>query len=140
MYTSGPIIGTWVINIHGLTDTPTLLVLTNIQVGIYIYAIISEEMKWLVLYATILHCKAKLGRGQLGRILLGIIPLAQDRSRDLLSSSPARYHCSTDAPSRLKKKNLSFVCVCVCVCRVNEKKNYSSSEMLQCEWNDSKIF
>ena len=31
--------------------------------------------------------------------LLLIMPLMQDHSLDLLSSSPARYHCATDAPS-----------------------------------------
>ena len=32
-------------------------------------------------------------------ILLWIIPLVQDRSLDLLTSNPACYHCTTDAPS-----------------------------------------
>ena len=27
------------------------------------------------------------------------MPLMQDRSLDLLTSSPARYHCTTDAPT-----------------------------------------
>ena len=40
------------------------------------------------------------------------MPLAQDRSLDLLASSPARYHCTTDA-SREEER---CVCVCVCVC------------------------
>ena len=42
-----------------------------------------------------------LRRGQpglMGWILLRIMPLMQDRSLDLLISSPARYHCATDAP------------------------------------------
>ena len=29
------------------------------------------------------------------------MPLMQDRSIDLLTSSPARYHCSTDAPVKI---------------------------------------
>ena len=32
-------------------------------------------------------------------ILLWIMPLAQDRSFDLLASGPARYHCTTDVPT-----------------------------------------
>ena len=28
------------------------------------------------------------------------MPLAQDRSLDLLVSSPERYHCTTDAPEQ----------------------------------------
>ena len=50
--------------------------------------------------ATILHCKAILGRGQPGlmRWILWNMPLVQDRSLDLLTSSPVRYHCATDAP------------------------------------------
>ena len=56
----------------------------------------------MVCYATILHCKAILGRRQLGlmrRILVLIMPLVQDRSLDLLTSTPGRDHCTTDAPS-----------------------------------------
>ena len=52
----------------------------------------------MVFKATILHCKAILGWGQSEQIrwiLLWIMPLAQDRSLDLLASSPARYHCTT---------------------------------------------
>ena len=46
-------------------------------------------------------CKVILGRGQPGLIrwiLLWIMPLVQDRSLNLLTCSPARYHCATDAP------------------------------------------
>ena len=56
--------------------------------------LVIKKMKWLVFKATILHCKAILGRGQPGWmrwILLCILPLAQDRSLDLLAKSPARY-------------------------------------------------
>ena len=48
------------------------------------------------------NCKAILGRGQPGRmrrILLWIMPLPQDLSLDLLTSSPALYHYTTDAPT-----------------------------------------
>ena len=47
--------------------------------------------------------KAILARRQHGRmrILLWIMPLAQHRSLDLLASSPARYHWTTDAPLKL---------------------------------------
>ena len=38
----------------------------------------------------------KLGYNEMN--LLWIMPLVQDRSLDLLTSSPARYHCTTDAP------------------------------------------
>ena len=31
-------------------------------------------------------------------ILIGIMSPVQDRSLDLLTSSPVRYHCTTDAP------------------------------------------
>ena len=46
--------------------------------------------------------KAILGRGQLGLmrwILSWIVPLVQDRTLDLLTSSPAHYHCTMDAPT-----------------------------------------
>ena len=48
-------------------------------------------------------CKAILGRGQPGLMkwfLLWIMALVQDRSVDMLTSSPARYHCTTDTPGR----------------------------------------
>ena len=48
-------------------------------------------------------CKAILGRGQPGLmvlILLWIVPLVQDRSLDLLTSSLARCHSTSDAPSQ----------------------------------------
>ena len=60
-----------------------------------------DEMKWLVFKVTFLHCKAILGRGQsglMGRILLWIMPLVQDRSFDMLTSSPECYNCTTAAP------------------------------------------
>ena len=50
--------------------------------------------------------KAIQGRGQPGlmrRILLRIMPLVQDGSLDLLTSSPARYHCTTDTPIEVQK-------------------------------------
>ena len=56
----------------------------------------------MMFQAMILDCKAILGRGQPGRmtwILLWIMPLAQDRSLDLLISSPTRYHCTMDTPT-----------------------------------------
>ena len=46
-------------------------------------------------------CKAILRRGQpelMRWILLWIMLLVQDQSLDLLTSSPARYHCAMDAP------------------------------------------
>ena len=42
-----------------------------------------------------------LGRGQPGAYEMNFVmihALVQDRSIDLLTSSPARYHCATDAP------------------------------------------
>ena len=36
-------------------------------------------------------------------ILLWIIPLVQDQSLDLMTSSPACYHCAMDAPSMLNQ-------------------------------------
>ena len=51
------------------------------------YIIAWNEMKWMVFLATILHCKAILGRGQPGRmrwILLWIMPLVQDRCHCLM--------------------------------------------------------
>ena len=46
-------------------------------------------------------CKVILGWGQLGLmnwILWRIMSQVQDRSLDLLTSSPALYHCTTDVP------------------------------------------
>ena len=40
---------------------------------------------------------ARDNMGEWDEFLLWIIPLAQDRSLDLLTSSPALYHCTTDA-------------------------------------------
>ena len=57
----------------------------------------------LVLKATILHCKATLGRGQHGWmkwILWWIMPLVQDRSLDLLAS---RWYITGYLVSLLKK-------------------------------------
>ena len=59
-------------------------------------------------------CKAILGRrhpGLMRWILLGIMPLVQDRSLDLLISSPARYHCTTDAPIVRVLVHLMFCCL-----------------------------
>ena len=46
-------------------------------------------------------CKAIMGWGQPGLmrwILLWIMPLVQDQSLNLLTSSPVHYHCATDPP------------------------------------------
>ena len=64
-------------------------------------------MKWMVSSLLFCTCNGILGRGQPGRmrwILLCIMPQVQDRSLDLLSSSPARYHCTTDAPPRMMNR------------------------------------
>ena len=50
---------------------------------------------------------AILGLGQPGRmrwILVWTIPLVQDRSLDLLTSNPLRYHCATVAPKIWNEK------------------------------------
>ena len=52
----------------------------------------------MVLQTTILTCKAILGREQTGIIRwisVWIMPQVQDRSMDLLTGSPALYHCAT---------------------------------------------
>ena len=54
----------------------------------------------MVFYATILHCKAILGRGQPG--IMG----------EILTSSPARYHSATDAPTTLIKNVLMVLGAC----------------------------
>ena len=57
------------------------------------------DNEWMVLQATILHSKAILGRGQpeqMRWILLWIMPMVQVLLLDLLTSSPASYHCATD--------------------------------------------
>ena len=56
----------------------------------------------------ILHCKNILGWRQPGQmrwillcyVMLYIMPLVQDRSRDLLTSSPVCYHCTMATSSR----------------------------------------
>ena len=56
-------------------------------------------------------CKAVLDRGQpglMGWILLWILSLMQDRSLGLLTSSPARYHCTTDAPWRYSQDYFKY--------------------------------
>ena len=56
--------------------------------------------------------KAILGRRQPGRmrwILLWNMSLAQDRSLDLLASSPACYRCTMDAPSWLALSNSWYI-------------------------------
>ena len=48
----------------------------------------------------ILHCKATQGHGQQANeinFVMNHAP-AQDRSLNLLTSSPAHYYCATDAP------------------------------------------
>ena len=67
------------------------------------------EMKWNDWCFRPRFCtvKAILGQRQPGRIrgiLSWIMPLAQDRSPDLLACSPARYHCTTDAPCHVETK------------------------------------
>ena len=57
-------------------------------------------MSWMVLLATILHCKAILGQGQPGLlrwILVWIMPQVQDWLVEQLICSPMRYHCATAA-------------------------------------------
>ena len=63
--------------------------------------ILEYQIKWMVFQATILHCKAILGRGRPGLmrwILVWIMPQMQDCSLDLLTSSPLRYHCANIKP------------------------------------------
>ena len=58
--------------------------------------------------AMILHSKAILGWGQtelMRWILLWIMPMAQDRSLELLTSSPACYHCSYGCPLQVFCEN-----------------------------------
>ena len=52
----------------------------------------------MVFQAMILHCKAILRRGQ-PELMMNFVmnhALVQDPSLDLLTSSPACYHCTTD--------------------------------------------
>ena len=59
-----------------------------------------NELKTMVFEATILHCKAMLGWQQYGVmrwILFWIMSMVQDRSLDLLTSSPTCNQCATDA-------------------------------------------
>ena len=117
----------------------------------------AKNNEWMLFKAKILHCKDILVQGQPGLIrliLLWIVPLEQDQSLDLLTSSPACYHCATDAPyskehfvnsfSTVKRKNLP-------VGQRNMIQNYSlltyhyccpldwqsSSTCLQCPWTMS---
>ena len=56
----------------------------------------------MVCQVTILRCKAILCRGQLGQMrqmfLMNHTPGAGFTARNVLTSSPARYHCATYAP------------------------------------------
>ena len=68
-------------------------------------------MRWNKMIGVLGHdsdiCKAILGRGQPGLmrwILLWIMPLAPDRSFDLVTSNPARYQCATDASDERKRE------------------------------------
>ena len=59
----------------------------------------------------ILHYKAILGQikpGWIRLILLWIMPLAQDQSLDLLASSPALYHCTTDASTNQQQNTVLY--------------------------------
>ena len=69
---------------------PWIILCLNSCGRYYRYVRINERM---VFYAMVVHCKAKLGRRQPGRAML----LAQDRSIDLLASTPLRHHCTTDS-------------------------------------------
>ena len=64
---------------------------------------------WLVFFRPLFcTCNSILGReqpGLTGWILLWIMTLVQDRSLDLLTSSPAHYHCTTDATSCVMQMN-----------------------------------
>ena len=83
----------------------------------YKQKITSLQMKWLVFWAMILHWKAILGWGQprpMRSILLGVMPLVQNRSLNLLTSSPAHYHCTADAPPQTSLQwTLLFYIYCV---------------------------
>ena len=79
--------------------------------------IISKQKEWMVFQATILHCKVILGRGQprpMSWVMIWIMPQVQDRSLDLLTWSPARFHCTTVASPHY----ISFTCIKL----INEKK------------------
>ena len=72
-------------------------------------------------------CKAILGRGQPGLmrwIFLWCMPLAQDRSFDLFTSNPARYHCTTD----ISHENVFVLFTSTCCCR-------SNSPTTEMQWN-----
>ena len=65
------------------------------------YLLQNETKKWNETNGGLNHCKAMLGRGYPGImrwILFWIMPLLQDWSLDLLTSSPAQYHWAKDAP------------------------------------------
>ena len=69
------------------------------------------EMKWMMFQDMILHCKALIGRGQYGLMrwnLLWIMPLVQDQSLNLLTSSPESYHCTMDVPANWWKLGFSY--------------------------------
>ena len=74
------------------------------------------------------HSKAILGRGQPGlmRLILSwIMPLVQDRSLDLLTSSPSRYYCTTGA-------SVVMLGICVIVCNhMNNNKGAIDIRLLQ---------
>ena len=71
------------------------------------------EIEWMVFLAKILHCRAILGQGQPGLmrwILFWMMPLVQDLSLGLLTSSPTFYHCTTDAPCKLQQCARKYMC------------------------------
>ena len=62
--------------------------------------------------------KAIMGRRQTGRMrwmLLWTMPLAQDRSLDLLASSPVRYHCKTKPPLKGSLKYATWPSIVVII-------------------------
>ena len=94
-------------------------------------------MKWLVLYATILHCNAILSRRQPGRIrliLLWIMPFAQDRSLDLLASSPASYHWTTDEYHYINLVTMTHYCIIIWMALLHAQSALLSYNFLWCLW------
>ena len=74
-------------------------------------------------------CKAILCRVQpalMGWGLLWIIPLVHDRSLDLLTSSPARYHCTTNAPRFFEKECTMMVVMTYPRFRINHQTCWSA--------------
>ena len=74
------------------------------KVKFYLLNLIANNLNGLRFRPRVCTWKDILSRGQPGLIrwfFLWYMPLVQVRSLDRLTSSPARYHCTTDAPRSL---------------------------------------